>query len=393
MVINDNAFVVIDNSAFIVLQEPTSNGLLTAGTGGNLVSEAEFDRVLWNIGTSTGTYILPYSTAAGVKFPLTVDITGAGVGAGTITFSTYMGAIWDNDTYRPSDVTHMLDYATGSVNNSAEVIDRFWMIDALGYGTRPTVTMSFGYIDAEHSAVGNTITEANLGAQRFNAPAGLWGDFLPVGTANTAANVVTGVSPSPADFYRSWTLVDNTSPLPIELLSFQQACEDNVTLLTWSTASEVNNKEFRIEKSVDGINFTTIGLVPGNGTTNLTSYYSYTDHSSVPGQYYRVIQVDDNLGSETVIRMIYSECNGNGIDAKPYYANNEIGFLVMSGDQRQMQFEVYDAMGQLVVERSNNPLIKGINKFPIQEEQLASACYFIKIKSEEFTKTIKLIVK
>lgn len=392
MVINDNGFVVIDGGAVVVLQEPSPTGLTTAGLGGNLVSEAELDRVLWNIGTSTGIYTLPYSTAAGVKFPLEVNITGAGVGAGTITFSTYMGVTWDNDTYRPSDVTHMLDYATGSVNNSAEVIDRFWMIDALGYGTRPTVTMAIGYIDAEHTTVGNTITEANLGAQRFNAPSGIWGDFLPVGTANTATNIVSGISPSPADFYRSWTLVDNTSPLPIELLSFQQSCEDNRTLLVWSTASEENNKEFRIEKSVDGINFTAIGTVPGNGTTNIVSNYSFVDNSSTAGKYYRVIQVDYNTGIETVIRMVFSECSEEGIDALPYYDNLDNGVLVFAGEDRPVTYTVYDAAGKLIHNNSST-ISKGMNRYSLNFLHLENALYFVQITTKDFSKTIKLIVK
>src|SRR5690606_32708881 len=103
-------------------------------------SETEQNKIRWAIGASTGTYVVPFSTgstAAGVAMPLTVQKTSAGTGAGSIIFSTYntlgkVGAAgtvntgWNNELYRPTDVTHVNDYLTGLTNNSAHAIDRFW---------------------------------------------------------------------------------------------------------------------------------------------------------------------------------------------------------------------------------------------------------------------------
>ena len=62
LVINNNGYVVIDNSAFVVLQNPNPNALTTLGTGGNIISEGEDDVIKWEIGLTTGTYTIPWTT-------------------------------------------------------------------------------------------------------------------------------------------------------------------------------------------------------------------------------------------------------------------------------------------------------------------------------------------
>ena len=211
MVLKNNIELVINNSA--------TNAITTLGTGGNIVSESELNRIKWNIGTATGTYTVPFTKSPTNKIPFTINITTAGVGSGSILFSTYSGSTWDNSLYMPTGVANMGDI--NLANNSAYVIDRFWLIDAIGYTTKPTATFAFTYLDAELATNGgNNITEANLRAQRFNSTAGTWWGYNPQGTNDVTLNTVTSVPVAPADFFRSWTLTDKNFPLPIELLYF-----------------------------------------------------------------------------------------------------------------------------------------------------------------------------
>jgi hypothetical protein len=50
----------------------------------------------------------------------------------------------------------------------------------------------------------------------------------------------------------------------------------NDNLLTWQTASEVNNSHFNIERSTNGSTFHSIGQVKGN---NKPSCYQYVDEN------------------------------------------------------------------------------------------------------------------
>ena len=93
--------------------------------------------------------------------------------------------------------------------------------------------------------------------------------------------------------------VANT-PLPVELIAFVGAFEDNQVTLAWSTASEFNNAYFELERSRDGKSFQKIATLEGNGTTNQVSEYTFNDPKYLIGtSYYRLTQVDFDGQSET----------------------------------------------------------------------------------------------
>ena len=56
---------------------------------GNIRSEGELNRVRWRIGATNNTYVVPFTTASGVKMPLTYQKTSAGSAAGSVVFSTF----------------------------------------------------------------------------------------------------------------------------------------------------------------------------------------------------------------------------------------------------------------------------------------------------------------
>src|SRR3989338_6099827 len=141
LVMNNDPHLVIANGAYVVLENSNANAITTLGTGGRIVSEAETNRVRWNISNTTGTYTVPYYDVDNTsEIPFSVNITVAGSAGGRIDFSTYDNASWDNSTYMPSDVTNM-NSIIGGPNNSAMVIDRFWIADGSSYGTKPTATL------------------------------------------------------------------------------------------------------------------------------------------------------------------------------------------------------------------------------------------------------------
>jgi hypothetical protein len=54
LVLNDNAYLVISNSSFLVVDNSNSDAITTIGSGGNIITESEFNRLKWNIGNSAG---------------------------------------------------------------------------------------------------------------------------------------------------------------------------------------------------------------------------------------------------------------------------------------------------------------------------------------------------
>lgn len=77
--------------------------------------------------------------------------------------------------------------------------------------------------------------------------------------------------------------------LPVKLISFDYDEVDNG--LVWETASEIDNEMFVIEWSKDGLEWSEIGTVFGNGTTEYgASYFFPVNHNT--GGFFRLKQVD-----------------------------------------------------------------------------------------------------
>lgn len=94
-----------------------------------------------------------------------------------------------------------------------------------------------------------------------------------------------------------WWAIDNfqvwaSDLVPVELTSFTGSVKEKGVELNWSTATELNNQGFEIEKKVNG-QFTKIGYVPGFGTTTEIRNYSYLDSKFETGKnIYRLKQID-----------------------------------------------------------------------------------------------------
>jgi len=232
LVFDGPAFVVLNSSAYLVIDNSNTNAISKTGSGG-IISEGEGNIVKWGVDAIAGAYTVPFTrSSVHNNMSMTATITTSGdetsEGSGYINFSAFggAGAEWVNSAHLPTGVSNVNN--SSGEDNSAKIIDRFWVVDAGGYDTKPAVTLSFTYLEDEITATGNTITgEGVLTAQRWNTTTSNWVDFSG-GTPNEGANTFEVVVPA-ADFFKVWTLVDETTPLPIELLYFNGKCnEENI---------------------------------------------------------------------------------------------------------------------------------------------------------------------
>ncbi len=86
------------------------------------------------------------------------------------------------------------------------------------------------------------------------------------------------------------------APLPVELTTFTGVVINNSVLLNWSTATELNNSGFEIERKNSSV-WEKIGFVSGNGNSSAIHNYQFTD--KIPSGKiidYRLKQLD-NSGS------------------------------------------------------------------------------------------------
>lgn len=377
IIINNDAFWVMDNGMYSVIDNSATNALATTGTGGNIISEDENNIIKWNINTSTGNYIIPFTSNLGIKIPLAVNITTSGTGSGSIDFSTYGGTTWNNDTYKPTGVTNMSNLAVA--NNSSEVIDRFWLIDALAYSTKPSGNIQFNYNDAEHIAAGNTITEADLKAERYDEPADNWEVFPDGGVVNTISNYVSGVPFNSLDFAKTWTLIDQTTHLlPIVLISFEAVCFSSNAVVTWQTAQEINSDHFILESSNDGETYNYVTTIPAAGNTTEEINYSFTIQN-YNETYFRLKLVNAD-GSIEDLGIVSINCSFNNPYTINAFASGIRQITIQTfGLQEGIYFlECFDVAGKQIF-RNEIYLNEYFNEFIVKDDRLAEGIYIIRL--------------
>jgi hypothetical protein len=119
-------------------------------------------------------------------------------------------------------------------------------------------------------------------------------------TNATINSYVTGPPGPPGTavyFYDFDNFVINCSnPLPIELLSFDGFNYNSHNLLSWKTATEMNNDFYTIERSSDGINWEKVANIDGAGTSTTLLSYTFKDYMFIKDaiNYYRLKQTDFN---------------------------------------------------------------------------------------------------
>jgi hypothetical protein len=118
---------------------------------------------------------------------------------------------------------------------------------------------------------------------------------LPIGTTQVALEIILSCNGAG----ESWFIDDIQilsgcySALPIELLSFEAKSADNAVDLSWTTATEINNDYFTIEKSKSGFDFFEVCRVDGAGNSISPIYYEFSDKDPLDGiSYYRLRQTD-----------------------------------------------------------------------------------------------------
>lgn len=138
--------------------------------------------------------------------------------------------------------------------------------------------------------------------------------------------------------------------LPIELLNLNVKSYTSSTLLTFSTATEINNSHFVIERSADARTFSEIGRVQGAGTTRVPQSYTFTDEKPLSGlNYYRLRQVDFD-GAESlsgVVSVVFGKAGSITIAPSP--ATDRVRIQLDEALTNDGLWQVFDNMGRQVL--------------------------------------------
>ncbi len=189
----------------------------------------------------------------------------------------------------------------------------------------------------------------------------------------------------------------SSSVIPVELTSFTANVSVNDIQLKWSTASEINNMGFEIQRQDTEGDFIKVGFIEGKGSTTLVQHYSFRESKLPIGKYtYRLKQVDFD-GNNHYSNKVEAEI---GLPSGSLLAQNypnpfnpvtDIKFSVKQ--ESQVKLIVYNLIGEVIQELVNNKIAAGHHEVSFNSNNLASGIYVYRLEvNKEIIDTKKMIL-
>lgn len=181
-------------------------------------------------------------------------------------------------------------------------------------------------------------------------------------------------------FSELWLNGNSSSPLPVELTSFNANCtEDGKVELKWATASEHNSSHFVVEKSTDATTWSDLSTLNAAGNSSAANFYSTLDENNRGTNYYRLIQVDFD-GTTKIYNQVVSKCKteGSGFSLFPNPAKTMVTLEFLQKLENEDSYvDFYDVNGKLV-KRVNLQLENGNIEY-VDVQDLMPGYYIVRL--------------
>ncbi|MCF8261345.1 MAG: T9SS type A sorting domain-containing protein [Melioribacteraceae bacterium] len=203
--------------------------------------------------------------------------------------------------------------------------------------------------------------------------------------------------------------------VPVELISFSASVSENAVLLSWNTATEIDNYGFQVERASTGsaadkseFDWEMIGFVEGHGTTNSPQSYSFIDTKTSEGFenfegvnrtfQYRLKQIDFDGKfeySNVVEIQLDTELKYELFDnyPNPFNPVTTIRFSLPAFDNlHTTSLRIFNILGEQVAELVNSELSPGVHTVTFDANNLSSGIYFYRLETTSFSELKKMIL-
>jgi hypothetical protein len=258
----------------------------------------------------------------------------------------------------------------------------YWMLNREVGTSSVSVTLSF-----ENVRSCGVTDPTQLKVSRWNGTA--WQDHGYL-THTGDANSGTVTSGLPILNFSPFTLGSGSSvnPLPIDLLSFEAKRSGNKVDVKWTTAAEVNNDFFTLERSSDGVSYSAIAFIQGAGNSSSAINYVHSDMSPLNGtSYYRLRQTDFDGTSKVYPPQSVYFGGGLGATVFPNPTNGLFKVLLPANDE-PATLRLLSASGAQVWTRITEG---GIAENNVQG--LAPGIYILEVEARNYVERFKLVIR
>jgi Ice-binding-like/Secretion system C-terminal sorting domain len=391
-----------------LFSNPSPVPLLTAGTYGALASSAITGSASVNgdVGSSNATVSVDI-TATGTNWNVT-DLSDAH----NLQAQTDLASALSNALGRADDATITAGILGGLVLTRGV----YSYGTALDLAANETLTLNGSATDIFIIKAGTSLT-INTGSTVSLTGGAVWSNvFWYVGTSATIYSgttfngIVLAVQSITVDasatqvtaklLANTAAVTLNSAVLPVELVAFSATVNRADAILHWSTATEINNQGFEIERR-QAATWQDVGFVAGSGTSNSPRNYSYSDKNLAAGSYsYRLKQIDHNgaflyYGSAAVEIKTAPETFALSQNyPNPFNPSTEIEYSLENAGM--VSLKVYNVLGDEVATLVNGHQEAGSYAVPFNTSNgmlsLSSGVYFYRLETGSFVSVKKLIL-
>lgn len=273
--------------------------------------------------------------------------------------------IGDNNRYRPvtfqaiqrdlSISSFSLQYFTGQHPNTSILPDDIEFLNQqryLSFTYESKTKIDYSSIKISYGIDDNVINPEGITLARFDG--NKWVNMGGEATDPHVGSIEAILYEVPQGDIVIANSFPKNDPLPVELISFKAINKEGFNLITWSTASETNNKGFTIEKSNDGHYFSPLAFIQGAGSTSSQENYSYLDKSiegTGEGLYYRLIQTDWDGAQITYPPVYLSAIQHNDFKLEKVFfnASGELEIWMIAKEENNTQIHVLSIEGRTLI--------------------------------------------
>ena len=206
------------------------------------------------------------------------------------------------------------------------------------------------------------------------------------------------------DFLTGWAVgangtilhTTNGGNVPVELTSFTATANGKEVTLNWSTATELNNQGFEVQRKFGSNDFVTIGSVKGHGTTTSPNNYTYVDKLVDAGKYfYRLKQIDFGGKYEysQTVEVNWSPFTTYKLEQNypnPFNPTTTIGFGIP--EKGNVKLSILNILGEEIKILLNEEKEAGYHSVDFDGSDLPSGVYFYQLKAGSFIETKKMVL-
>ncbi len=178
--------------------------------------------------------------------------------------------------------------------------------------------------------------------------------------------------------------------LDMQINSLDAEKNNNGISIQWQIKNNQYAKTIQIEHSTDGIHFTTVRTLDGNGHTGDETYtFLHTGPNEFARMLFYRVRVTDENGREKLSSVVSVNNNGDVYQVYPVPSKGKVWVNIPAGT---MQYNLTDANGKII--STQRMYSSTATHIPVkQTENLLSGVYFLKIMNGISITTKKIIIE